>query len=82
MLTDFAKNGTHGHQMDQIMGKTKCSANNSNFSFFKWPSGQSPDTFSLDVICSATIQVWRTTNDVTVGPMCGLNSYCKTSELT
>ena len=45
-------------------------------------SGHTPDTFSLDVICSATIQVRRTTNTVAVGPMRGLHNYRKTSELT
>ena len=35
---DFAKNGTNGHQMDQIMGKTECSAKNQNFGFLKWPN--------------------------------------------
>ena len=45
-------------------------------------SGHSPDTFSLDVICSATIQVQRTTNAVAIGPMRDLHYYCKTSELT
>ena len=45
-------------------------------------SGHSPDNFSLDIICSATVQVWRTTNTVAVGPMCGLQNYCKTSELS
>ena len=44
-------------------------------------SGHTPDTFSLDVICSATIQVRRTTNTVAVATMCGLNNR-KTSELT
>ena len=38
-------------------------------------------TFSLDVICSATIQV-RRTSTVAVEPMYGLHNYRKTSELT
>ena len=33
ILIDFTKNGTDGHQMDQIMGKTKCSAKNKSFVF-------------------------------------------------
>ena len=37
-------------------------------------SGHSPHTFSLGVICSATIQVRRTTNTADVGPMCGLHN--------
>ena len=45
-------------------------------------SGHTPDTFSLDVICSATIQVRRTTNTVAVGLMRGLHDNRKTSELT
>ena len=45
-------------------------------------SGHTPDTFTLDVICSATIQVRRTTNTIAVGPMHGLHIYHKTSELT
>ena len=42
---------------------------------FIWESGHSPDTFSLDVICSVTIQAGRTTNTLAVGPMCGLHDY-------
>ena len=45
-------------------------------------SGHTPDTFSLDVIYSTTIQVRRTTNTAAVGLMCGLHNYRKTSELT
>ena len=45
-------------------------------------SGHSPDTFSLDAICSVTIQVRRTTNTFAVGPMRVLHHYRKTSELT
>ena len=32
---NFAKSGTDGHQMDQIMGKTKCSAKNQDFVIFE-----------------------------------------------
>ena len=37
-------------------------------------SGHTPDTFSFDVIYSATIQFRRTGNTVAVGPMCGLHN--------
>ena len=37
-------------------------------------NGHSPDTFYLDVFCSATIQVWKTTHTVAVGSMCGLHN--------
>ena len=37
-------------------------------------SGHTPDTFSLEVIWSATVQVRRTANTVSVGPMCGLHN--------
>ena len=40
-------------------------------------SGHTLDTFSFDVICLATIQVWRTTNTVAVGPVCGLYNSAK-----
>ena len=45
-------------------------------------SGYTQETFSLDVIYSATVQVRRTTNTVAVGPICGLHNHWKTSELT
>ena len=35
VLIDFAKNATDGHQMDQTMGKTVCSAKNQNFGIFE-----------------------------------------------
>ena len=43
-------------------------------------SGHTPGTFSLDVVCLATIQVRRTANAVAVGPRRGLHNYRKTSQ--
>ena len=46
-------------------------------------SGHGPDTFSFNVIYSATIQVRRTGNAVVVGPICDLYNYRMiASELT
>ena len=37
-MIDFPKNGTVGHQIDQIMGKTERSAKKSKLGVFKWPN--------------------------------------------
>ena len=43
-MIDFAKNATDGHQMDQIMGKTECSAKKQNFVFL---NGLIPSALSI-----------------------------------
>ena len=43
----------------------------------RWEGGHGSDTFSLDVICWATIPVLIITNIVAAGPMCGLHNYRK-----
>ena len=35
ILIDLSKNGTNGHLMNQIMGKTECSTKNQNFGVFE-----------------------------------------------
>ena len=46
-----------------------------NHSIVIGKSGHSSDTFSLDIICSATVHAWRTANSAAVRPMCGLHKH-------
>ena len=41
--------------MDQIIGKTECSAKTQNFVFFSWPNGQWPLTVLL--ACGSVIKL-------------------------
>ena len=79
-------NGNFGELFTQkknnaIFGILKKACESETCAFMQKCWFESPDTYSLDVICSATIQVQKATNTVAVGPMCGLNNYRKTSEL-
>ena len=61
-MIDFDKNGTNGHQIDQTMGKTECSAKNLNFGILKWPTVTHSGVDELKVVMKSAFRSNKVTH--------------------